>query len=104
MFSSGNDYSGYNPPLLKLVERPVWKNYVFEILADELHRTGDALIIPAGVAVSAVLKILVPDERCLTGFPHPSGNANKYRLRLPENKYMRDKLVNKVRAWYSRHS
>jgi len=51
----------------------------------ELASVADALIVPLGNAVSAAIEHLatrgeVSQERCLLGFPHPSG-ANGGRLR-----------------------
>ena len=80
---------------------PLLRDYAFGPFADELRRTGNALVVPLGRAVSEVLAALaecgvLPAERCLLGFPHPSG-ANGHRLR--EYTATRDEMVRQVQAW-----
>jgi hypothetical protein len=77
------NYTGHSPELLK------WATsirYIENVLAEELRQIPEALIVPCGEAVACALhhlvekKLLQPD-RCLFGFPHPSG-ANGHRKKF----------------------
>jgi hypothetical protein len=92
------NYTGHAPRLLR---HPLLCRYAFGPFADELRRTGDALVVPLGHAVSEALAALrdagvPPAERCLLGFPHPSG-ANGHRQR--EYAAARETLAQQVRSW-----
>jgi hypothetical protein len=75
---------------------------VFEVLGPELAQVPDALIIPLGRAVEDCLSALISAgalsrERCLLGFPHPSG-GNGHRKRQFE--LNADKLRAKTTSWF----
>lgn len=80
VFVYGRNYSGHSPDLLST---PVLRRFVDEVLAAEFRATPDVLVIPLGKCVDTVLKHLIRTgalnaQRCLLGFPHPSG-ANGHR-------------------------
>ena len=61
------------------------RRYLVEMLAPELERIPDALVIPLGVQVAAGIAHLgeaglISPARCLVGFPHPSGQ-NGHRMK-----------------------
>jgi hypothetical protein len=66
------NYSGHSPSPLK---SPLLLKTVKELLSPELAALPRALVVPMGVAVSAILNDTSGIElsRCLVGFPHPSG-------------------------------
>jgi len=96
----GRNYSGGKP---RVTEQPELKNYLTNVLAPELARTPEALIVPLGKSVSAAIALLVSEgsidpDRCLVGFPHPSGaNAGGQR----QFEQYRDALRGQVRDWAS---
>jgi len=82
VFVGGLNYTGHRPPLT-----PGAKLYGFAVdsLRAELSSLGRALVIPLGRTVELVCAALVAEgslreNRCLRGFPHPSG-ANGHRHR-----------------------
>jgi len=82
VFVRGRNYTGHSPDMLR---NPFLRDCVELVLGPELASVPDALIVPLGNAVSAVLEHLarrgdLSSERCLSGFPHPSG-ANGGRVR-----------------------
>jgi hypothetical protein len=102
VFVAGKNYGGTSPTL---VRHPILVRYIDNILAPELARIPDALIVPLGVRVDEAITRLVDAEaldpaRCLVGFPHPS-HANGVKTRQwAEN---RVKLKRKVAAWFAQH-
>jgi hypothetical protein len=96
--ADGRNWSGSRPDMLRT---PVLRRYVEDELAPELARVPDALIVPLGTAVDRAVGHLVDlgaldGERCLTGFPHPSGanvgGEDRYRREQP-------RLRGVVAAW-----
>jgi hypothetical protein len=82
VFVKGRNYTGHSPDMLR---NAFLRECVESMLAPELASVADALIVPLGNAVSAALEYLVgrgdlSAQRCLFGFPHPSG-ANGGRVR-----------------------
>ena len=75
VFCSGDkNWSGTNPPITE----PALRDLVRGVLQPELRSLPDALVVPLGVAVQTGLRDLVDrgelgPDRCLFGFPHPSG-------------------------------
>lgn len=88
VFVKGNNYTGHTP---KLIKSEFLMKYVYDNFVKEVGILEDAIIIPLGRAVEAVLEKLVEmqvinENQILKGFPHPSG-ANVNRLtQLEENK------------------
>jgi hypothetical protein len=80
VFRGGENYTGVAPYLLSV---PSLKDFVLEYLAEELRALPDAVIIPLGDVSGEALQFLhgrklITLDRCLAGFPHPSG-ANVLR-------------------------
>jgi hypothetical protein len=85
VFVDGKNYTGSSPDLTR---SPFLLAFTREILVPELRSVPEALIVPCGTAVEAVLTMLTAEgvlsaDRWLSGFPHPSG-ANGHRVRLFE--------------------
>lgn len=81
------------------------RRYVCELLAPELARIPDALVIPLGVSVDAAITLVVGEgkidpARCLVGFPHPSGRNRSGAAQWEAN---RSKLKRRVSAWFRGH-
>ncbi len=82
LFVNGQNYSGGNPPL---IGHPVLRSLVRASLGPRVAMAAEALVIPLGKAAQDAVMLLTADglldrERCLLGFPHPSG-ANGWRVR-----------------------
>lgn len=82
VFVEKNNYSGAHP---KLTSNPFLRECAQWSLEQELGILSQALIIPLGRTVEALLQVLVSERkldprRCLWGFPHPSG-ANGHRFK-----------------------
>jgi hypothetical protein len=98
----GTNYSGRDPELSR---HPILRRYVLDLLATELAKIPEALIVPLGGAAQCATTLLVDERaldprRCLSGFPHPSG-ANGNRMRQwAANK---DHLRRAVATWFREH-
>ena len=73
-----------------------------DLLAAELQQVQAALVVPLGKAVERALGSLADDskialERCLFGFPHPSG---AYAGRAAAYEKNRGELASTVNDWY----
>ncbi len=82
VFIEKKNYSGAHP---KLLSDPFLRECALLSLEQELGILSQALIIPLGKTVEGMLRLLVSegkldDQRCLWGFPHPSG-ANGHRFK-----------------------
>jgi hypothetical protein len=102
VFVKGKNYSGHSPSITKT---PILRDYIDHYLRDELERVSEALIVPLGKAANKAMQILIDDrainpERCLTGFPHPSG-ANGHRKRTFEE--LEPFLRQTAQEWFDRH-
>ncbi|SES10694.1 hypothetical protein [Salipaludibacillus aurantiacus] len=87
VFINKKNYSGSNPSMLK---HPLLFQMIHELFVPELKEVKGAVIIPAGKAVSDVLRFLVDEgtirnQSILFDFPHPSG-ANGHRKKQYEEK------------------
>lgn len=97
-FAKGRNYTGHSPKPLK--SAPL--RYLIEhVLAEELRSVPEAVIVPLGGSVSGMLRPLadagiIEGDRCLWGFPHPSG-ANGHRVR--EFQERRVQLREQLRGW-----
>lgn len=99
VFVRGKNYTGHSPRPLR---HSTLREMVFTFLASELAEVPDVLIVPLGKAVDQSLLALISSgllnpDRCLFGFPHPSG-ANGSRKRVFEQN--RDMLKMKVGSWF----
>ena len=97
-FVRGRNYTGQTPDLFS---HPVLTRFIADLLPPELRSMPDALLIPLGKCVDAVLRHLIKigvldDERCLLGFPHPSGLNVHRRQDFKQGQRM---LTQIVRRW-----
>jgi len=79
---NGQNYGGANP---SLTGHPVLRSFVRASMGPRVAMAAAALIVPLGKAAQDAVMLLTADglldrERCLLGFPHPSG-ANGWRVR-----------------------
>lgn len=100
-FVNGQNYTGSRPPLLSL---PLFRNYVLDVLADELGQVPDSIVIPLGRSVEAAITLLIDAGkldrgRCCLGFPHPSG-GNGHRVR--QFAEVRERLRTEVESWFGK--
>ena len=100
VFVGGQNYTGYKPDPLK---HPLLRPYVTDILAGELGRTPDALVIPLGRIAAQGLALLAEQgaldrARLLPGLPHPSG-ANAHRP--VQFAAVRAQATQAVQAWFA---
>jgi hypothetical protein len=100
VFVDGRNYTGHRP---RPLDTRILTAFVEEQLAAELASVDAALIVPLGRAVEQCLDFLVrrqqlPRERCLFGFPHPSG-ANGHRARQFSER--RGELHRVLREWFA---
>ncbi|QJC53975.1 hypothetical protein HGI30_22230 [Paenibacillus albicereus] len=104
-FRDGENYSGHQPPLRR---SPLLWETAMRHMEDELVRLRQpALLLPLGKAAEEaaselVRRGLLPEERLLRGFPHPSG-ANGHRFvqferAFPEIKDRLDRFFEQERA------
>ncbi len=103
VFKSGKNYSGSSPELLR---SGLLVPYVEDVLGPELRDVGGALIVPLGKAVESALSHLVArgvisEDRCLFGFPHPSG-ANASRVR--QFGEQSERLTASIHRWFDSSS
>jgi hypothetical protein len=99
VFVAGRNYSGRSPDLVKSDKL---RRYLFDLLAPELAAIPRALIVPLGDKVSDALSLLSDEgslqiDRCLTGFPHPSGNNGHRMRKWADNRVA---LKAKTAAWF----
>jgi len=105
VFVNGRNYTGHSPGMLR---NPFLRECVESMLAPELTSVPDALIVPLGNAVTAALEYLagrgdVSAERCLFGFPHPSGaNGGRVRDFTARQHELREKVAIHFRG-YAEH-
>ncbi len=100
VFVNGQNYGGGNPTL---IGHPVLRSFVRASLGPRVAMAGSALVVPLGKAAQDAVTLLIRDglverERCLLGFPHPSGQ-NGHRVKAFGQ--ARDALTARVRAWFS---
>lgn len=100
LFVDGQNYTGYKPHPLKT---PLLRRFINEVLAEELQRIPQALVVPLGRVVNQSLHLLATEGiiepgRLLPGLPHPSG-ANVHR----HGQYtaVREEAAQALAAWFS---
>lgn len=98
----GKNYSGHGPDPPR---SPMLSRWLRDELAPELAMLPAALVVPLGIAVDASMALLIregmlDEERCLVGFPHPSG-ANGRRVGQWEEQ--RRQLRRKAKGWFKSH-
>lgn len=89
-FVLGRNYTGHSP---RLLSTPVLARFVEQVLAPELSLLPEALVVPLGKCVDAVLRSLIQvgvlkAKRCLLGFPHPSGTNGHRRTEFEQGRNM----------------
>ena len=99
VFVKGENYKGDRPNMLK---HPKLLEYVETEFVAELQQVPEALVIPQGKAVQAVLEYLIKAgklerDRCLLNFPHASG-ANGHRKKFFAA--ARDEMAQQVASWF----
>jgi hypothetical protein len=99
VFVKGQNYTGHTPAILRSA---FLRACVDVMLASELLAVAHSIIVPLGNAVSETLAYLadrgrLSPERCLFGFPHPSG-ANGRRVR--DFTAHREQLAEKMEAHF----
>ena len=100
VFVEGDNYQGSRPKLLKT---DCLRRYARGVFANELQLIGRAFIVPLGDAVSKVVQELIAsklldEERCLVGFPHPSG-GNGHRVKQFAER--RTAMQTSLNSWFS---
>ncbi|MDW7650300.1 MAG: hypothetical protein SCK29_08925 [Bacillota bacterium] len=101
VFKDGQNYTGHSP---KIMKSSILRQYVFNVFAEELQLLTNTLVVPLGKAVSSVLESLaneglVEKQRCLIGFPHPSG-SNGHRVK--EYNEQKENLSQIISQWFNR--
>jgi len=101
VFVNGKGYTGSSPGITKT---PLFHPYIYGRLSEEVRLVKDALVIPLGDSATAVMQLLInrgvlASERCLVGFPHPSGANGWRKIRYEQN---RDDLHMKVQYWFKK--
>lgn len=101
VFVKGENYKGDRPKMLK---HPKLLKYVETEFMEELQQVPEALVIPQGKAVQAVLEYLIDigkleRDRCLLKFPHASG-ANGHRKKFFAA--AKDEMAQQVASWFER--
>jgi Uracil DNA glycosylase superfamily len=77
------NYTGHSPKPLK---SDLLMSVVQKLLVPEIAALGDAIVVPMGVPVAATLRAIgVDSQRCLYGFPHPSGANGHGPRQFTEN-------------------
>ncbi|MFD1956639.1 hypothetical protein ACFSL6_21255 [Paenibacillus thailandensis] len=99
VFAKGRNYTGHNPEILK---SPMLSRFACGLFRWEIETVGQALVIPLGKAVSGVLRHfinegIVPENRCLLDFPHPSG-ANGHRR--PQFESLKSEHRKRIADWF----
>jgi hypothetical protein len=95
-FIDGKNFAGHRFSFLKL---PRFRSFIIDNLAKELALLPNAVIIPLGKIVDEIIDFLrverlIEPERCLSGFPHPSGqNGHRKRFYTEGKEHWREKLV-----------
>lgn len=101
VFVKGRNYAGHTP---KIADTPILRRFVLGPFVEEIATIPKAIVVPLGKAVEGALNLVMDRgwltrERCLFGFPHPSG-ANGHRAQ----QYTREKpaLRRAVETWFAR--
>jgi hypothetical protein len=94
----GSHYSNYGGHTPKPQKSPLLWKLVRDLLVPELATVPNALIVPMGTAVSGALAELAVTnpERCLIGFPHPSGQNGHGPKQFEAN---RSAMTETVQNW-----
>jgi hypothetical protein len=102
-FVDGANFSGHGASPLKL---PKFRQFMIDNLAQELELLPDAIVVPLGKIVDEILEFLrgetlINPARCLTGFPHPSGQNGHRKVFYERGKrHWNDQLA----GWFASHS
>lgn len=99
VFVDGTNYTGHG-----LEKLPILAAFTTQVLGTELMLTPDALVVPFGRAASQAVHACadagyLDRNRCLFGFPHPSGGNGHRASHFARD---REQLSHAVSAWASR--
>jgi len=95
VFVNKRNYNGTQPSLLI---HPMLRRESRSTIEEQLNAMSGALVIPLGVSVESVLRLFVQErkleeERCLWGFPHPSGaNGHRHRQFAEHYPFMKERV------------
>jgi hypothetical protein len=94
----GEEMANYRGTSPKPEASPLLRSIITRLLLPELRSLPQALIVPMGTAVARALVSLEVSflDRCLVGFPHPSGANGWANRQFAEN---RDRLRAAVASW-----
>lgn len=98
VFVKKKNYTGHTP---KIGRSRLLTEYAYHIFLQELKEIKqDYLLFPLGKAVTEVISDLakqgeIPMERCLFGFPHPSGANGHRKKQFMQNKQQLQTIVKK---------
>ncbi len=94
----GDQYTNYRGVSPRPQDSPLLRSFVLDVLVPELATIPDALVIPMGSAVSrAITHLHVTNvDRCLIGFPHPSGANGHGPTQFASN---RAAMMKRVHDW-----
>jgi hypothetical protein len=103
VFVDGKDYGGSSP---RLTKHSTLAALVTACLGARVAMAPAALVVPLGTAASEAVEHLasrglLARERCLSGFPHPSGRNGH---RKPQFAERRERLTAAVSEWASRQA
>jgi hypothetical protein len=101
VFIRQHNYTGHTPDPLSV---PLLRHAILARFVPEMALVPAAVIIPLGMCASTVCAWLIaqghlPQDRCLLGFPHPSG-ANGHRV--AQFAAMRPFLQHALAQWFAR--
>jgi hypothetical protein len=99
VFVNGKNYTGHSAAVRN---SPVYGQFLHELLAAELNAEPEALVIPLGDAATEAIHLLAREglvsvDRCVLGFPHPSGANGHRKVQYAER---RASMQAKVAAWF----
>lgn len=99
VFINDKNYTGSDP---KILDNEVLYSYLRKYFYKEVEKLPNALIIPLGKAVEEILELMISEklikkERCLLGFPHPSGANGHRKIQFEENK---ENLINIIDEYF----
>jgi hypothetical protein len=100
-FINGDNFRGDRGSLIR---HPLLRPFIDKLLARDVRRVPNALIVPLGSAVSGALEYLIDNHdldpnRVLLDFPHPSGENQRGQAQWRSN---RRQLQHRVDRWHPR--
>jgi hypothetical protein len=101
IFRAGENYRGLSPEMLRV---SALRSFILEHLVEELSALPHAIIVPLGKVPSQAMQFLhekglLSLDRCLNGFPHPSGANNGRRRSIFE--LGREHWKQQIEEWFT---